>query len=348
MIFLKNMKIEYSKFLRHLTLSNYRVSPKPSEVLSNLSAVNLDYDLIADINELYGMGSYDVANKNFCDSLLKLNELMASFRSVHSSLAGELRGTTLTDVRELLDSMKVDKVSAGGLLSKIPLLNVLYSYDIKCFAARLKIYSEDLVECHDGVEKLIAKTESSRRTLGYIKSGLEELFCTLASYRAGYEQVLFLAYKGGLLRSWLRTELAEYALDAYNDCVDALEDTFELMTYTDELMSANEASHRLAKTMREKVFVNGISKVATVLDRTSGKVVEFGNGDGMESFVESVGNGDRVMFSLEKLREQFQELLNDITDIEAGLSDNAAVVVDIFERSKGIEYRNVMPEMGAP
>lgn len=323
-------------------ISNGQIAPRPSDILTNLNAIQLDYDVITEISELYGMGSYYAANKQFCDSMLELNSIIAGYKSLHSSTATALTQASLNEVEEILQKMEVDKIKVGGLLSKIPVLNVLYSYDIRCFAARLKIYSEDLVDCHASVKRLGKTSLANQNGAVALRKKTQGLLATLISFRAAYEQVLFLSFKGGNLRKWLSTEETTLALDTYNDCVDAIVDLVFVEQCCDDLIENNGAVRRIADSIQKDIFTGGISQLASVLARTVDKKVEVAATLDGGSFVESVGDGDSVRFCLPKLKAEFDQLLACLKEQRGNIEEVSERVVDIYLKISPLSYR-VMP-----
>ncbi len=313
----------YSKLLKNLEVRDGVIYPR-SHVQNMLREVTLDYDLSNEIEDLFRLHDNAHAMERAVDLMLTQNDPMIRLNAGFKSSIEYIKDVNFSRVHEFIDDLEVKKLRNGGLLSRLPLLGVLYSYDIHCFSARLAIYLEDVVENQKEIKHVHAKLKSfithSQGELVRLRTGLQDIL----SAASGFESVLFNTLSGTNVTTWVYKSTTQNCIQTYNELIDCATDIKKFISLMDDAMQVVDTAISVIEGGTKEVYLDGIYSVARAFSTLESKDVTLIHDYGAESFIESKGDGGTVHIYTAGLEGKFKAIREcaEIADshIESALS----------------------------
>lgn len=318
----------YANILKYLEIRDGALFPNELAQL-RLREASIDYDLVNEIQDLYRLGEYSTAAKQSVDMMLGQNDPMIVVRGALRGAVDSLASVELTKVHEFINELNVDKLKKGGLLSKIPLFGVLYSYDIHCFAARLSIYMEDVVSNQQEVKYHYKKLQGHKAEMLLLKKRLRSGLNSLLSVAMGYESVLFNSLGGNDVGIWAYKKSTIASVEVFNNLIDCSNDIHNFIKLMEDADSVISRALEVIEVGTNTVYNNGVYPIARAFEGISKKDVSVCKEGSVDSFIESKGDGRAVSVYLTPLSNRFG-------DIQKGVNEVDAIIDALFGELKSV------------
>lgn len=338
-----NKKIEmnvYANFLKYLEIRDGALFPNEVAQL-RLREAAIDYDLVNEIQDLYRLGEYSTASQQSVDMMLTQNDPMIVIRGALRGATESLASIELTKVHEFIDELNVGKLKQGGVLSKIPLFGVLYSYDVHCFAARLSIYMEDVVSNQQDVKYHYKKLQGHKAEMLLLKKKLRSGLNSLLSAALGYESVLFNSLGGNNVGAWVCKRTTVASVDVFNNLIDCSNDIYHFIKLMDDADNLIANALEVIEVGTNTVYNHGVYPIARAFEGISNKEVTVQNSGQVDSFIESKGDGGEIVVYLDPLSEKFKDIQSGVGEVDAMIDSLFAELKSVLNSLKEIKLSKV-------
>ncbi|WP_210498243.1 hypothetical protein [Vibrio crassostreae] len=234
---------------------------------------NIDYDMLKiELDKLNSQTSFQL-DGYAVDVMLSTNFIKEDYARYVSALNKTSQEAVFDETRVILAELNIEKLKEGGVLSYIPVVGTIFSYDIKCFIARLNIYAEDLRDDRTAGLHKISLLKKAVIEADSILRKIEESSQDTATLMAAMEQYLFTCYservQGVNLVDWVSDHKTSVVLLKYGDLADTIKEVSELERSLKVIKAWLASAITLLQRSNSEIFGEGIVEVINRLNNLS-------------------------------------------------------------------------------
>lgn len=246
-----------------------------------------------------------------------------------------------TTTNEILDGLKVEKLKVGGILSKIPLLGGVFSYDIGCFTSRLNVYSSDILDERKGIINNISLYKKAISESSQIIRKIEESKYDYSTTMAALEQFLFNKYAersmGVKLSEWLRDERISALIKQYNLLSNNVDELKAIEQYVNQIKNWIEDVIKSLQSASTSVYGDGLVEMINRLNNLNRHSVKIQKCS--EHWLhESDGT---LIVGVDKVRVKINEISKLILETDKELVEKSELLVEIANMSSSLKYNAI-------
>lgn len=234
---------------------------------------NIDYDMLKiELDKLNSQTSFQL-DGYAVDVMLSTNFVKEDYARYVSALNKTSQEAVFEETRVTLAELNIEKLKEGGVLSYIPVVGTIFSYDIKCFIARLNIYAEELRDDRTAGLNKISLLKKAVTEADSILRKIEESSQDSATLMAAMEQYLFTCYSERVqcvnLVDWVSDHKISVVLSKYGDLADTIKEVSELERSLKEIKTWLASAITLLQRSNSEIFGEGIVEVINRLNNLS-------------------------------------------------------------------------------